>query len=95
MKSRFYNVKVLHPNGNQVGMGLIEYPTLKDMQQWVGGGLIERVPLPRDMKDEGVWEIIVNEEGLLKDMAYNEEGSRLADQDLVGPVVIFENFNLK
>ena len=95
MKNRFYNVKVLHPNGATVGMELLGYPELKDMQQWVGGGLIERVPLPRNMKDEGVWEILVNEEGLLKGMEFNAEGSRIAEQDLVGPVVIFENFNLQ
>ena len=47
------------------------------------------------MKDEGVWEILVNEEGLLKGMEFNAEGSRIAEQDLVGPVVIFENFNLQ
>lgn len=93
MKNRFFDVLLIMPNGNEAGLGLTEYPTLEDMQGWVKGnfpdGLIERITT-LDGKD-----MLVNEEGLLKDMEYNPLASKLAGQPIVGTVAILENFHLK
>lgn len=48
-------------------------------------GLIERVPLVIDNTEFDVW---VNEEGLLYDMAYNSTISMLCERHLVGNAVI-------
>ena len=64
--------------------------TLKQLQAYVEG-LIEIVRFPN-----GEGRIaIVNEEGLLKNMPYNPAASQLVGQDLVGPVVIIREDQLK
>lgn len=64
--------------------------TLKQLQSYVSG-LIEIVRFPNE---EGRI-AIVNEEGLLKNMPYNMAASQLVGQDLVGPVVIIREDQLK
>ena len=65
--------------------------TLKQMQYFVGGGLVEHVPT-YDAKVT-VW---CNEEGLIKEMEGNVEATKYLTaisgipQMVVGPVVIFE-----
>jgi hypothetical protein len=61
--------------------------TLRALQQHVGG-YIERVlsaPIPIDGVQYEAW---VNEEGLLQGLQYNEQGSMLCGQPLVGNVVL-------
>jgi hypothetical protein len=65
--------------------------TLKQMQYYVGGGLVQQVPT-YDVKVT-VW---CNEEGLIKEMEGNVEATNYLTaitgipQMIVGPVVIFE-----
>lgn len=65
--------------------------TLKQMQDFVGGGLVQQVPTPNVKVT--VW---CNEEGLIKDMESNIEAINYLiavtgiSQMIVGPVVIFE-----
>ena len=65
--------------------------TLKQMQYYVGGGLVQQVPT-YDVK-VAVW---CNEEGLIKEMEGNVEATNYLTavtgipQMVVGPVVIFE-----
>jgi len=65
--------------------------SLKQMQDFVGGGLVQQVPM-YDTKVT-VW---CNEEGLVKGMDDNAEASKYVTeksgipQMLVGPVVVFE-----
>lgn len=64
--------------------------TLKQLQTYVEG-LVEVVRFPNE--DGRI--IIVNEEGLLKNMPYNAAASNLVGQDLVGPVLIIQEDQLK
>ena len=61
----------------------INIETIDRMQNWVGG-YIELVPVQG--KPEYV--AIVNEEGLLLNLDYNENASSYAGIDLVGNVII-------
>lgn len=61
----------------------INIETIDRMQNWVGG-YIELVPIQG--KPEYV--AIVNEEGLLLNLDYNENASSYAGIDLVGNVII-------
>ena len=77
-------------------------PTLKELQAAVGGGYIERVPMPEHWEATRV--MFCNEEGLLNSMPYNSRASEImhdvwlnthdaAELDLerlhlVGPVVV-------
>ena len=57
--------------------------TLEELQDFVGG-LIERVPLD----EPAPFEILVNEEGLIHELPYNDLASMLAKQPLVGNAVV-------
>ena len=59
-------------------------PTLEYMQTYVGG-LIEVIPL-RDGS-----QMIVNEEGLLKELPHNQQASELAMRDIVGNVLVLKD----
>lgn len=60
-----------------------ELPTLEQMQEAVGG-YIEFVRITSD----GAM-MVVNEEGLLKKLPYNKVASIMANQTIVGDVLIF------
>jgi len=60
-------------------------PSLKDAQALVGG-LVEMVHLPH--KPE--LQVLVNEEGLLKDLPLNVEASKMCMMPIVGDVVILK-----
>ena len=66
-----------------------EKPTLEELQKAVGG-YIETVQLPRR---QGLL-MIVNEEGLIHELAFNHRASALAHQDIVGPVVVLSRYLL-
>ncbi len=85
---------VIAPDGSVTNISAPEDPevgyTLKQLQSYVGG-LIEVVHFP----NEEARIAIVNEEGLLKNMPYNQAASQLVGQDLVGPVIIIREDQLK
>lgn len=58
-------------------------PTLEEMQKFVGG-LIELVPLLSGDQ------LIVNEEGLIHQLPYNESASLLAGQVIVGDAMVLQ-----
>ncbi len=60
-------------------------PTLSEAQELVGG-LVELVRSPTDPEIQ----ILVNEEGLLRGLPFNEEASRLCDTGIVGDAVILK-----
>ena len=60
---------------------------LKVMQDTVKG-YIETVPVPVLRGSPLRVIMVVNEEGLLKDMAYNPLASRFAEQHIVGPALM-------
>ena len=79
------------------------FPILEEMQDIVGG-YIERVTISNsyiadEMKDhfdpDGASEIIVNEEGLLHNLALNEEALMMTGQRFVGPVLLFVGTPMK
>ncbi len=57
--------------------------TLEELQELVGGGLIEYYPHRINGNI-----VIVNEEGLLKQMPYNRLAKIILKVDLVGPVIV-------
>jgi len=79
------------------------FPILEEMQDIVGG-YIERVTISNsyiadELKDhfdpDGASEIIVNEEGLLHNLALNEEALMMTGQRFVGPVLLFVGTPMK
>lgn len=72
-------------------------PPLAELQELVGGGLIELVQVIYKGK---TCDMIVNEEGLLRNMAFNHPATKAmqATYDgyghIVGPAIIFEGFKL-
>ena len=56
-------------------------PTLKEAQEFVGG-LVQMIDLPSGQQ------LLVNEEGLLKDLPLNFEASELAGHLIVGPALV-------
>lgn len=65
-----------------------ESPTLRQMQEWVGG-LVELVFVSPEFGKQ----MYVNEEGMMKELPINYEASLMSGgQHIVGNAVIFENF---
>jgi len=60
-------------------------PTLEEAQQIVGG-LVEMVRSPTKPD----WQILVNEEGLLEGLPFNEEATKLCGTGIVGPAVVLK-----
>ena len=60
-------------------------PTLEEAQKIVGG-LVEMVHSPTEPE----WQILVNEEGLLLDLPYNQEATELCGTGIVGHAIILK-----
>jgi hypothetical protein len=60
-------------------------PTLEEAQQIVGG-LVEMVRSPTKPD----WQILVNEEGLIEGLPFNEEATKLCGTGIVGPAVVLK-----
>ena len=60
-------------------------PTLEEAQKIVGG-LVEMVHCPKQPD----WQILVNEEGLLRDLPYNQEATELCGTGIVGHAIILK-----
>tara|TARA_R100000388_G_C7199318_1_gene137658 strand:+ start:137 stop:370 length:234 start_codon:yes stop_codon:yes gene_type:complete len=60
-------------------------PSLEKAQELVGG-LVEVVRSP----DNPTWQILVNEEGLLRDLPFNPEASKICNTGIVGDAVILK-----
>lgn len=60
-------------------------PTLEEAQGIVGG-YVELVRSPTRPE----WQILVNEEGLLKDLPFNEEATELCGTGIVGNAIILK-----
>jgi len=60
-------------------------PTLEEAQALVGG-LVEMVRSPTDQEIQ----ILVNEEGLLTGLPFNEEASKMCDTGIVGDAIILK-----
>jgi hypothetical protein len=60
-------------------------PTLTEAQELVGG-LVELVHSP-EHRD---WQILVNEEGLLHGLPFNEEATKLCGTGIVGPAIVLK-----
>jgi|TARA_R110000823_G_scaffold85148_2_gene191402 hypothetical protein len=94
---------IFHLDGNVEEKEWDTFPILGEMQDIVGG-YIERVTISNsyiadEMKDhfdpDGSSEIIVNEEGLLHNLALNEEALMMTGQRFVGPVLLFVGTPMK
>jgi len=60
-------------------------PTLDEAQAIVGG-LVEMVNSP----EHPDWQILVNEEGLLRGLPFNEEATKLCGTGIVGEAIILK-----
>ena len=60
-------------------------PTLQEAQKIVGG-LVEMVSSPKQPD----WQILVNEEGLLRDLPFNEKATELCGTGIVGHAIILK-----
>ena len=61
-------------------------PTLKEAQELVGG-LVQLVHSP-EHRD---WQILIDEEGMLKGLPLNEEATKLCATGIVGPALILKD----
>lgn len=62
-----------------------EQPTLKKVQGLVGG-LVEMVHSPTNPDIQ----VLVNEEGLLNGLPFNEEATKICGTGIVGPAVVLK-----
>jgi|TARA_R110000824_G_scaffold72141_2_gene184273 hypothetical protein len=60
-------------------------PSLERAQELVGG-FVEMVRSPTDQDIQ----VLVNEEGLLKGLPFNEEASKMCDTGIVGDAIILK-----
>lgn len=60
-------------------------PTLEQAQEIVGG-YVEMVHSPTDPDIQ----ILVNEEGLLKELPFNEEATKMCGTGIVGPAIVLK-----
>ena len=60
-------------------------PTLEEAQKIVGG-YVEMVHSPKQPD----WQILVKEEGLLRDLPYNQEATELCGTGIVGHAIILK-----
>jgi len=60
-------------------------PTLEEAQRLVGG-FVELVRSPEHRE----WQILVNEEGLLNGLPFNEEATKICGTGIVGDAVILK-----
>ena len=60
-------------------------PTLQEAQKIVGG-LVELVRSPENPD----WQVLVNEEGLIKGLPFNKEATELCGTGIVGPAIILK-----
>ena len=83
-------ILILKAGGTQEPIELERQPTLKELQEWVGG-YVEKVR---------VWpsfgkEMYANEDGRMKRLPMNAEASVMSGQPIVGNAVVLENFELE
>ena len=60
-------------------------PSLEEAQGLVGG-LVEMVRSPTHQD----WQLIVNEEGLLDGLPFNEEATKICGTGIVGPAIVLK-----
>lgn len=60
-------------------------PTLDEAQAIVGG-LVEMVKSPENPD----WQVLVNEEGLLRGLPFNEEATKLCGTGIVGEAIVLK-----
>jgi hypothetical protein len=60
-------------------------PSLEEAQGLVGG-LVEMVRSPTHQD----WQILVNEEGLLEGLPFNEEATKICGTGIVGPAIVLK-----
>ena len=60
-------------------------PTLEEAQEIVGG-LVELVHSPEHQD----WQILVNEEGLLNGLPFNDEATKICGTGIVGPAIVLK-----
>lgn len=75
----------LTANANDPRNGAPVGTSLGELQQAVGGGLIQLIPLPDNLI------MLVDEEGLFKNYPFNEAASLLTMKVIVGDVVIADS----
>jgi len=75
---------VLSPEGSTYTRKPAHTPfyTLEEMQECIRGGYIERVSL------SPTWMMLVDEDGINKGLAYNDEATKIAGQTILGSVLI-------
>jgi hypothetical protein len=77
---------VIYPNRAITQVCTASCPTLREMQEMVGGWT-ECIIIPLD--GDKTTDLVMNEEGLLLDLPHNPYASGLAAMRIVGPVIIF------
>ena len=86
-----YNMVHIKQGSDEIKLSVLKYPTLKKMQQMVGG-YIERVTCEYEGRQ---CDMLVNEEGLMNGSSYNAKASEYHGRPLYGDVVILSDFDLK
>jgi len=60
-------------------------PTLEEAQEIVGG-LVEMVHAPQHPE----WQVLVHEEGLLLNLPFNHEATKICGTGIVGPAIVLK-----
>ena len=81
---------IIQPDGTQEKKVIKEEPTLRQLQEWVGGLIDITSGVYKKMQVD----VIVNDDGIGLGLKQNLRASIVCDKHIVGPAVICENFKL-
>ena len=80
------NILLIKSNGTRTRISQESPPSLQELQSWVGG-FIEYVSIPSKFKKD----MVVNEEGLIHNLPFNQKASLIAKQPIVGDVILIKS----
>jgi len=86
-----YRIRVIRPEGDDEVYETTKHPSLESLQETVGGW-IELITVETS---NGARDLIINEEGRLKDFPLNPKASEYAGWPIFGTAVLFEKGKLK
>jgi len=83
---------LLRVGGDRMNLDFDTWPTLEQLQGFVGGFVSMLIVDPTGTKP---CQMVVDEDGLLKKLDLNEEATALAGQPIVGDAILFDGIGVK
>jgi hypothetical protein len=85
---RIRGYAILHAGGAITQVCANSCPSMRDMQELVGGWT-EHMIVPHSLVEDGETDLVVNEEGPMIGLPYNHNASQLALMKVLGTALLF------